>query len=159
VLLIQNETNLQSEAARISNVMGLRVFSYAVPFDAAAAEAIHPFIDTLLLSEIEAEQLQKFRNSLFSHPIRPIVSSRFGQSARWTDIENHHSVDVPAVRVTPGDTTGAGDTFAGHLAEGLARGDMPRAALVLAGRDAALKATKKGPLTRSPLSDAEALTS
>ena len=150
MLLIQNETNLQSEAARISNAMGLRVFSYTVAFDAAAAEVILPFIDTLLLSEIEAQQLQKSRNRLFSHATRPIVSSRFGQSARWTDTENHQSFDVPAVRVTPGDTTGAGDTFAGHLAKGLARGDMPRAALVLASRDAALKVTKKGSLTRSP---------
>lgn len=81
MLLIQNETNLQSEAARISNAMGLRVFSYTVAFDAATAEAILPFIDTLLLSEIEAQQLQKSRNRLFSHATRPIVSSRFGQSA------------------------------------------------------------------------------
>ena len=62
--------------------MGLGVFSYAAAFDAAAAEAILPFIDTLLLSEIEAEQLQKFRNSLISHATHPIVSSRSGQSAR-----------------------------------------------------------------------------
>ena len=62
--------------------MGLGVFSYAAAFDAAAAEAILPFIDTLLLSEIEAEQLQKFRNSLYSHSNYPIVSSRSGQSAR-----------------------------------------------------------------------------
>ena len=116
--------------------MGLRVFSYTVAFDAATAEAILPFIDTLLLSEIEAQQLQKSRNRLFSHATRPIVSSRFGQSARGPETESHHGFDVQAVRVTPGNTTGAGDT--------------QRAAMVLASRAAALKVTRNGPLTRSP---------
>jgi len=110
VLLIHNETNLQPKAACIANVMRLRVFYYSARFDAATAGAILPFIDTLLLNAIEAERRQKFFNSLFSHSNRSILSSRAGQSAGWTDTENHHGFDVPAVRVTPGDTTGAGDT-------------------------------------------------
>ena len=42
------------------------------------------------------------------------------------------------------DTTGAGDTFVGYLAAGLAEGTAPQQAMELAGRAAALKVTRKG---------------
>jgi ribokinase len=48
------------------------------------------------------------------------------------------------VPVTPVDTTGAGDTFAGYLAAGLAEGMTPAAAMQLATRAAAIKVTRAG---------------
>jgi ribokinase len=54
--------------------------------------------------------------------------------------ENH----VPAIPVTPVDTTGAGDTFTGYLVAGLDRGMPMRQALDLATQAAALMVTRLG---------------
>jgi ribokinase len=51
---------------------------------------------------------------------------------------------VPAHRVEPVDTTGAGDCFTGALAAGLARGDAPQTVLDLASRAAGLSVTRPG---------------
>jgi len=159
-LLIQNETNMQAETARMAKDQNLRVFYSAAPFSADTVRAILPYTDTLLLNEIEAEQLQESLNqSLFSLEVPNIVVTLGAEGARWIDTGNHQSFDVPATRVTPVDTTGAGDTFAGYLAAGLARGDTPRDAMVLASRAAALKVTKKGTADAIPtLSDVEGFT-
>lgn len=157
ILLMQNETNMQEEAALAAKELGLRVFYSAAPFDSDAVKKVLPTIDTLLLNEIEAEQLQdSLRQSLFSLDVPHIVITLGGDGARWIDTSNHESFDVPAIKVTPVDTTGAGDTFAGYLAAALARGDEPREAMRLANRAAALKVTKKGTADAIPsLSEVE----
>ena len=145
ILLMQNETNMQKKAAQIAKDLGMRIFYSAAPFDPDAVKAVLPLIDTLLLNEVESEQLQKALNqSLFSLEVPHIVVTLGSKGARWIDTKDSQSFDVPAVRVTPVDTTGAGDTFAGYLSAGLARGETPRVAMEFAGRAAALKVTKKG---------------
>ncbi len=145
ILLMQNETNMQPETARHAKGLGLRIFYSAAPFEAAAVKAVLPMIDTLLLNEVEAEQLQKsLDQSLLSLEVPHIVVTLGAEGARWIDTASQHSFDVPAMPVTPVDTTGAGDTFAGYLSAGLAHGNTPREAMVYASRAAALKVTKKG---------------
>ena len=60
------------------------------------------------------------------------------------DTRSGDTFKVPGHKVDAVDTTGAGDTFAGYLAAGLAEGTAPQQAMELAGRAAALKVTRKG---------------
>ena len=145
ILLVQNETNLQTEAARIASEQGLRVLYSAAPFDADATRQVLPFTDTLLLNEIEAEQLQQtLKQSLFELPVKNIVVTLGPKGARWISTQSRDVFETPGIQVEAVDTTGAGDTFAGYLAAALARDFEPAEAMAFAGRAAALKVTKKG---------------
>ena len=59
ILVMQNETSMQAEAAQLGRKMGLRVCYAAAPFDAEAVQAVLPYLDFLILNEIEAQQLKQ----------------------------------------------------------------------------------------------------
>ena len=145
LFLLQNETTLQAEAAEMASGKGLRVLYSAAPFDPAAVKAVLPYIDTLLLNEIEARQLEKtLDQSLFSLPVGQVVITLGSKGARWIDVRSGDVTEVEAERVIAVDTTGAGDTFAGYLAAALHEGQSAKSAMTLAARAAALKVTRKG---------------
>ena len=145
ILLLQNEANLQVEAAQAGKATGMRVIYSAAPFDAGAVEAILSHIDMLLLNEIEAAQLEaSLGKTLYSLDVPQIVITLGAKGARLIDTRSGDAFDVPGHKVEAIDTTGAGDTFAGYLAAGLAEGTAPQQAMELAGRAAALKVTRKG---------------
>ncbi len=124
---------------------GLRVLYSAAPFDPAAVKAVLPCIDTLLLNEFEARQLEKtLDQSLFSLPVGQVVITLGSKGARWVDVRSGDVTEVEAEKVTAVDTTGTGDTFAGYLAAALHEGRGAREAMTLAGRAAALKVTRRG---------------
>lgn len=158
LLLLQNETNLQLEAARIATERGLRVLYSAAPFDAEATRKVLPFTDTLLLNEIEAKQLEKaLDQSLFELPVKHIVITLGANGARWISTQSGDTFDTLGIKVEAVDTTGAGDTFAGFLAAALSRDFKPAEAMAFAGRAAALKVTKKGTADAIPtLAEVEA---
>jgi ribokinase len=142
LLLLQNETTLQAEVAELGHALGLRVVYSAAPFDAGAVRAVLPFTDLLLLNELEAAQLEAALGSPVSRIGVPAVVVTLGaKGARWV---GETRFEVAGYKVSAVDTTGAGDTFAGYLAAGLAEGMSPGAAMTLASGAAALKVTKKG---------------
>ena len=142
--LTQNETNGQVIAARMAKDLGLRVIYAAAPFDAAAVEAVLPYLDVLVLNEVEAAQLvSETGTNLEDLPISDIVVTRGANGCAW-----YHKGAAPqafeACEVTPVDTTGAGDTFTGFMVAGLDRG-MPMAqAITLGMRAGALMVTRVG---------------
>lgn len=154
-LLAQNETNLQVEAAQIAKSRGLRVAYAAAPFDAEAVAAMLPHADLLLLNEVEAAQLQdRTGRAPQDLGVADVVVTLGARGARW-----HHggeAAPIPALRVTPVDTTGAGDAFTGYVLAGLDRGEPMADALALAARAAALKVTRRGAADAIP-TRAEAL--
>ena len=140
LLIFQNETNLQAEAARIAVKQGLIVFYSAAPFSAEATRDVLPHISILLLNEIEAAQLKAAVGALPSGIT--VVVTKGSEGADW--ITPDQTLHCPAFPVKPVDTTGAGDTFAGYLAAAIAEGQAPEAAMRLASAAAALKVTRKG---------------
>ncbi|MCB1365837.1 MAG: ribokinase [Rhodobacteraceae bacterium] len=144
-LLMQNETNLQSQAARMGRDLGLKVCYAAAPFDAAAVHAVLPCLDFLILNAVEAGQLQAATGMHPSAlPVRHVIVTRGARGVRHFDTNSGESRDFPAIPVTAVDTTGAGDTFAGYVLAGLDRG-MPMAqAIGLALRAAAIMVTRHG---------------
>ncbi len=144
-LLMQNETNLQPEAARMGREMGLKVCYAAAPFDAAAVRAVLPWLDILILNRVEAEQLTQAAGKRPEElPVAHVIVTLGARGARHVDTEKGLSRDFPAFPVRVVDSTGAGDTFTGYLLAGLDRGMEMAQAIDLAGRAAALMVTRAG---------------
>jgi ribokinase len=144
-LLLQNETNLQVEAAEIGAAKGMRVIYSAAPFDLEAVRAVIKSVSILAVNALEADQLcAAFGTELAALPVPQILVTRGSEGAEWRSNETGERVFLPSVAVVPVDTTGAGDTFAGYFAAGLDQGMLPEAALDLARHAAALKVTRQG---------------
>jgi ribokinase len=145
ILVMQNETNGQRHAARLAKALGLKVVYAAAPFETSAVKAVLPFTDLLVLNAVEAEQLQAgLARDLTDLGVANIVVTLGGDGCRWLDVSGGTVTHIPAVPVTPVDTTGAGDTFTGFLVAGLDRGLPMAQSLTLATRAGALMVTRLG---------------
>ncbi|WP_425097775.1 ribokinase [Tropicibacter sp. S64] len=145
LFLTQNETTLQAEGARLAKSKGLRVAYAAAPFDAEAVKAVLPMLDLLVLNEVEAQQLEEATGQSVSDlPVQEIVVTLGSKGCRWLKTEIDSTQDYPAFKVTPVDTTGAGDTFTGYLVAGLDRGMPMEQAIRLASKAGALMVTRLG---------------
>ncbi|MBU3028824.1 ribokinase [Paracoccus marinaquae] len=142
LLLIQNETNCQVEAARIARAAGARVLYSAAPFEIAALRQVLPHASILAMNEGEAEQL--FREIPGELPVEGLLVTRGSKGAEYRDLRTGQIDRQPAFPVQAVDTTGAGDTFAGYFAAALDRRETVPEALHMASAAAALKVTRKG---------------
>ncbi len=142
-LIIQNETNLQRTAAKLGHDMGLRVAYAAAPFDPERVQAVLPFLDFLILNEVEAAQLKEATGKGPDQlGVEDVIVTLGAEGADWFGDSGVQHFD--AIKVDPVDTTGAGDTFTGYVLAGLDRG-MPMAqAIGLATRAGALMVTRHG---------------
>lgn len=154
--LFQNETNLQIDAAKLAKDMGLRVAYAAAPFDADAVTAALPFLDFLILNEVEAAQLKVATGQAPDDlPVRDVIVTLGANGAVWYGPDGETT--VPAHPVTPVDTTGAGDTFTGYVLAGLDRGQPMLQAMKTASKAAALMVTRHGAADAIPdLADVQA---
>ena len=139
VLLMQNETTCQVEAARLGRERGLRVIYSAAPFEAGAVRAVLPHAQLLAMNEGEAARL---RDALGAAPEAEMLVTLGARGARYQG--RGEAVEVAAPQVDPVDTTGAGDTFAGYVAAALDAGQPIAAAMRLAAAAAALQVTRAG---------------
>ncbi|SMX26177.1 Ribokinase [Pelagimonas phthalicica] len=143
LFVTQNETNGQVEAAQLAKSKGLKVIYAAAPFSAEAVEAILPVTDMLVLNEVEAQQLtEALGKSLTELGLKDVIVTLGAKGCRW--ISGTESREFPAQKVTPVDTTGAGDTFTGYLIAGLDQGMSVDAAIELAGKAGAVMVTRLG---------------
>ncbi len=142
-LLLQNETNLQAEAAQMARERGLFIVYSAAPFSSEAVKAVAPFVDLLVMNDIEAKQLMtSLRASLQDLPISRVLVTHGAAGADW--IQDDSTQHCPAFPVDPIDTTGAGDCFVGFVAAGLDQGMSPSVAMQLGAAASALQVQKAG---------------
>ncbi len=145
LLLVQNETDKQEEAAQLARKAGARVIYSAAPFSVDSVRAVLPFASILMMNAVESDQLcAALETKLESLSVDGIVVTRGHEGAEWIEPATGNRLFIPAIPVTVVDTTGAGDTFAGYFAAGLDRGHDVKAALTLASAAAALKITRQG---------------
>ncbi|MEM6758867.1 MAG: ribokinase [Pseudomonadota bacterium] len=145
ILVMQNETCGQVTAARMATDLGLRVVYAAAPFDAKTVSDIREFAKILVLNALEAQQLRTALGlGLTDLGIDHVIVTMGGEGSLWLDVAARSELRVPAVSVTPVDTTGAGDTFTGFLLAGLDRGMPMEQALTLATRAGAIMVTRHG---------------
>ena len=127
LLVLQNETNAQAETAKLGQEMGLTVCYAAAPFDAGAVERVLPYLDFLILNEVEAQQLEAALGApVSSLSVKDIIVTKGAEGAEWISTKTGSNQVFPARKVKPVDTTGAGDTFTGYVLAGMDRG-MPMA--------------------------------
>lgn len=142
-LLLQNETNLQPEAANAAQKRGMRVLYAAAPFCTAAVEAVRGMVDVLLLNEVEAAQLTHALGvGIGELGIEDVIVTRGAAGCEWYNASARRVFPAPSVDVA--DTTGAGDTFTGYLAAALDRGTSMPEAIEEATRAGALMVTRVG---------------
>ena len=113
LLVMQNETNAQIEAAKLGCEMGLTVCYAAAPFQADAVQAVLPYLDFLILNEVEAEQLQDATGLAPSDlPVEHVIVTFGSKGARYYQ-RGHKPQAFRAHKVNAVDTNGAGDIYAG----------------------------------------------
>ena len=109
--------------------------------------------DVVIVNQIEAEQLtgvavtgvvpaRRAAAALVGGGFGAAVVTLGNRGAVWTDTSGSGRMAAPRVRVI--DTVGAGDTFVGYLASGLARGVPLGASVTEAVHAAALAVTRRG---------------
>lgn len=150
ILLIQNETAHQAAVAEAAMGLGMDVIYSAAPFDLAAVQAVLPFVNTLVLNEVEAAQLHAAAGVSFEDlPVTAVVITRGAQGASW-QARGMDTIHVPALPVHAVDTTGAGDCFTGALAAALDEGQLPEDAMRFAATAAALQVSRPGSSAAMP---------
>jgi ribokinase len=123
----------------------------ALPIELALLEQI----DLLVANEGEAAALGSDPEELAGHLRQGLVVTR-GAAGALAILHDGTRLEVPALKVEPVDTTGAGDTFVGVLAAGLDLGLPLEPALRRASAAAGLACLERGAQTAMP--DATAIT-
>lgn len=150
ILMLQNETSQQVETAERARALGLKVFYSAAPFALDPLQAVLPHVTHLLVNAGEARALvEATGTALADLPVEAVIVTRGAEGAEWISAGTE-PLFAPAFAVTPVDTTGAGDCFAGSLAAALDRGDTPAQALRYAAAAAALQVTRPGAAPAMP---------
>ncbi len=154
ILLLQNETSLQVEAAKIGHERGLKVIYSAAPFSIDAVQKVMEHVTILMMNQVESEQLcAGLETDLASLPVSEIIVTKGSNGAMWLQPETGKTSYTPPFPVKPVDTTAAGDTFAGYVAAGLDQGLNVQDAMRRASAAAALKVTRKGTADVIPSAD------
>lgn len=152
-LLLQNETTAQAEAARQARDRGLRVIYSAAPFQVEAVRALLPQAAVLVMNAGEAAEL---RTAFGALPDREMIITLGASGAEW-HVPGAAPLFMPAFKVTPVDTTGAGDCFIGTLAAALDGGLDRPTAMRRAVAAAAIQVTRPGAAQAMPtLSEVDA---
>lgn len=122
VLLMPLELPLDvvADAARHAASRGARVVLNLAPFAELPADVL-ALCDPVVANEHEAGLLRDSGAEVGS-----LLVTLGAEGSRWGDVE------VPAERVSPVDTTGAGDAYCGTLAARLSLGDGPAQAMTAA---------------------------
>ncbi|WP_417586766.1 ribokinase [Pararhodobacter oceanensis] len=150
ILLLQNETSHQVEAAKLAHAAGMQVFYSAAPFALEPLRAVLPYVTHLLLNEGEGAELVAATGvPLDQQPVQAVIMTRGAQGADWIE-RGKAPQHTPPIKVQPVDTTGAGDCFAGSLAAALDTGADPAAAMRYAAAAAALQVTRAGTADAMP---------
>ncbi len=153
-LVLQNETSMQLEAAVAAKAKGMRVVYSAAPFDAKACETILPHIDILVMNEIESAQLaQATGKTVAEIEVAFLLITKGSEGSLWRDQESGVEIVVPAFKVDPVDTTGAGDCFIGYTIAGMDQGLSIEKAMQLGAAASAIKVTRAGTADAIPMRD------
>ena len=149
ILMLQNETNLTPSILCRGSEKGMYIIYNPSPVTPEIFSMPYHLVDLLIVNEDEAAALTGSNDSpkemlLRLHQICPnTIVLTMGQCGSFAfDKGVTYYQDIFPVQSI--DTTGAGDTFAGYLAAGMASGELLSAAMRTAAAAAALAVTRHG---------------
>lgn len=145
--LAQNETNLVARSMAMARRRGLRTAYAAAPFDAEAAAEVLPHLDALFVNEGEDQALRAHLPDASPPPLKIIT---LGARGAIIAKQGEPEIVVPAYKVEPVDTTGAGDAFTGAFLASLDAGLALESAGRIASAAAALSVMRAGAADASP---------
>ena len=156
--MLQNEVNSPETLILLAAERGLRIVLNTAPYTDALKQLPLEKLDLLVCNETEGEALTGRSES---GAILKDLAERCPQTRILITLGANgcrclgpgEDWALPAERVTPLDTTAAGDTFCGYLTAGLAAGHPIREAAQQATRAAALSVTRPGAADSIPHRD------
>ena len=159
VLLMQLEIPIEAvkQGLSIAKAAGLVTVLNPAPFSAAVIDLL-PQVDYLTPNELEFSSLLPdslkelpFEEAMLSFSEQYDTTMIVTRGAKGvTYVQDSQLLTVPTQEVTVSDTTGAGDTFNGILAQQLSRGESLANAISLATAGATYAITKFGAQTGMP---------
>ena len=156
VLLLQNETNMLSEAMKRAKSKAMKIAFNFAPFDKAkAAELPLELVDYLIVNEIEGAGLagtdapQEILAKLtVAYPETQIILTLGGDGVVWAGPAGKGG--LPAFPAEVVDTTAAGDTFIGYFLAGINENMSIEEAATLASKASAICCSRPGAGTAIP---------
>ena len=158
ILLVQNETSHQVQAAQMARAAGMRVFYSAAPFVLEPLLAVLPHVTHLLVNAGEAAALvQATGQALTDLPVQAVIVTRGAQGAEWI-APGAGPRGTPPVAGAPVGNTRPGALVCGSGGAALGPGETPAEALRHAAAAAALQVTRPGAAPAMPwLTEVQAL--
>lgn len=158
VVLLQLEVPiaLVTQAARQARALGRRVILTPAPAADLPDELLEN-VDVLLPNQVEVTQITGMLDAdaacqaLAGRGVN-VLNTRGPAGSVWFGRDGSR-IEVPAVKVSAQDTTGAGDCFAGNFAAHWARTDDVRASMTWAAAAAALSVQRPGAAPSMPTRD------
>lgn len=148
-VLVQNETNLVPQVVAAAKHAGCKVAYSAAPFVADVAISLLEKIDLLVVNEGEANALSDALGvEVHRIPVSEVLITKGSKGASFKHSQG--ILEQDAFKVTPVDTTGAGDTFLGSFLARLDLGNEACEALEYAAAASALQVTQVGAATAIP---------
>ena len=160
IVLVQLESPIESVYAGIKKAheMGATVILNPAPAQ-ELAKHIFQYIDIITPNVVEAEMLTGIKvtdvkslhmivNRFFDFGIKNVIIT-LGSKGYFAGFQNIMEI-IPAFKVTPIDTTGAGDVFSGSLAAFLAEGMTIESAARMANAAASISVTRMGAQNAAP---------
>lgn len=150
--LSQNETNLTTSFLTAAKNKGMKICYSAAPFVAEITASLLPLVDLLIVNHIEAAALTAHQGcTADALGVPHLIITSGAKGADYCGDEG--SFHVPAPRVEPVDTTGAGDTYLGYVLAGIDSGQSMQEAMQDAAQAAALQVTRHGASAAIPRRD------
>ena len=148
-LLLQNEINSVHEIIKRGSAKGLNIVFNPAPITTDIQTVPLDRINWLIVNETEgqaisgkSEPAQIMETIIERYPTLSLVLTLGGSGVHYADAQNRYF--VPAEKVEPVDTTGAGDTFIGYFIAEIVRGSTVEESLIAANKAAALCVTRPG---------------
>ena len=157
-LVLQNEISSISGIIERAKKQGLTIFLNPAPMDKTVLVYPLDLVDYFIINEIEGRELT---GEAKPEAIVEVMRKRFPRSATILTLGEHGVIyadpqtrlTVPSEKVTPVDTTAAGDTFIGFFVAQKIKGETVEACLRTATRAAAICVTRHGAADSIPRLD------
>jgi ribokinase len=151
ILLLQNEVNDVPALLRAGKQRGMMIVFNPAPMTPAVHSYPLDVVDVLIVNEHESEQLSGVPDPTSALAILPARERLITLGDRGVLLhDGTRAFTCPAMRVTPVDTTSAGDTFIGYFIAARLRGASMSDAANLACRAAAVCVTTLGAMNSIP---------